>query len=493
MQNKQTATDNNRNRNTGRNNPARDNTIDDTNQGGLGRKIVLGCLIPLLILAAFGIGTMVFIALNKKPQPKEKSFNPFAVMGAYAVADDIRLQVTAQGEAQAQTEIDLVPEVGGKIVYVSPNFIQGGTFRKGETLIRIDDSDYKVAVIRAESGVAQAEQALAQEIAEGEIALRDFEELGQGEPTALALRKPQRQRAEAALQAAQAELQAANLQLTRTYVKAPFNGRVKAKNSDLGQFVSPGFRLGRIFSTNVFEVRLPLTDPDLQKLNLPIAFVAKNRSTAPEVRLSAQVAGQEQIWKAHIMRTDSSYDTQTRALFAIAEIDDPYGKGVSQNGMPLAPGLFVTASIGGQKIDNVIVLPRDGLRPEDKVYVVDEVGKAEIRDVNVIDTTPEIAVLSAGVSPGELIIMSPMEQSRVSMTLKVLDMNNPDVVLVEPPEPEWLIEARAKKKAEAEKPKKRGFFGRKGKADDKEPSKDSDRPAKDGDPKESEEESKTDE
>lgn len=481
MQKKQTATDNNRNRNTGRNNDARNNTPQENSEGGRGRKVILGCLIPFLILVGFGIATQVFIALNKKPQPKEKSFNPFAVMGEYAYADDIRLQVTAQGEAQAQTEIDLVPEVGGKIVYVSPNFIQGGTFRKGETLIRVDDSDYKVAVIRAESGVAQAEQSLAQEIAEGEIALRDFEELGRGEPTALALRKPQRQRAEAALQAAQAELQAANLQLTRTYVKAPFNGRVKAKNSDLGQFVSPGFRLGRIFSTNVFEVRLPLTDPDLEKLNLPIAFVAKNRTSAPEVKLSAQVAGREQIWTAHIMRTDSSYDTQTRALFAIAEINDPYGKGVSQNGMPLAPGLFVTANIDGQKIDNVIVLPRDGLRPEDKVYVVDEVGKAEIRDVTVIDTTPEIAVLSAGVAPGELIIMSPMEQSRVSMTLKVLDMKDPSVVLVEPPEPEWLKAAKAKKKAEAGKEKKRGFFGRKGKKNDEAPAKDSDRPAKDGD------------
>jgi len=142
------------------------------------------------------------------------------------------LTVETQGEARPRTEIDLVPEVGGKVVYVSPNFIEGGLFRKGETLYRIDDRDYKVAVIRAESGVAQAEQALVREIAEGEIARRDFEELGQGEPTALALRQPQRQQAEAALQAAKAELEAANLQLTRTYVNAPFNGRVRAKNSD---------------------------------------------------------------------------------------------------------------------------------------------------------------------------------------------------------------------------------------------------------------------
>lgn len=454
--------DKNKNRVSQDRNP---NMDEDPNSGSGARKAVLGCLIPLVILALFGFGTFLFIKLNKKPQPKSKTFSPFAVLGDYAYQDDVQLKVNAQGEASAQTEIDLVPEVGGKIVYVSPNFIQGGTFRKGETLIQIDDADYKIAVIRAESGVAQAEQSLAQEIAEGEISRRDYEELGTGEPSALALRQPQRQRAEASLQAAKAELEAANLQRKRTFVRAPFSGRVKSKNSDLGQFVSPGFRLGRVFSTNVFEVRLPLTDRDLAKLNLPIAFVPKDRQSAPKVRLTTQVAGKEQIWAGQIMRTDSSYDPQTRALFAIVEINDPYGKGVSNNGMPLAPGLFLQAEIDGQLIDNVVVLPRDGLRPEDKVYVVDDQGKAEIRDVTVIDTTPEKAYLSGGVSAGELIILSPMEKSRVTMTLKVLDFDNPEDVLVDPPKPQWLIDSEAKAKATPKK--KKPFWKRDDKKDQK--------------------------
>ena len=404
--------------------------------GGLRKLLVI--LIPVFIILGFIFLTLAFIKANDKPEPKKRSFNPLAVIADYAARDDVRLQVTAQGEARPRTEIDLVPEVAGKIIFVSPNFIDGGLFKKGETLIRIDDSDYKVAVIRAESGVAQAEQSLAQEIAEGEIARRDFEELGQGEPTALALRKPQRQRAEASLQAAKAELQAAELQLTRTYVRAPFSGRVRSKSSDLGQYVGPGARLGRIFSSDIAEVRLPLTDSDLSKLELPIAFVAKDRASAPDVRLSAVVAGREQVWNGKIMRTDSSYDTQTRALFAIAEVFDPYGKGMSQFGVPLAPGLFVQADIDGRLIEGAIVLPRDGLRPEDKVYVVDDKGKAEIRDAVVIDTTSERAVLRSGVEAGELVILSPMEKSRTAMTLKVLDVNDPNNVLVDPPEPDWM-------------------------------------------------------
>ena len=396
---------------------------------------ILLFLVPLLIVIGFFIATQVMVKAFDKPKEKERSFNTLAVRGDYAKRGDVVLEVNTQGEARPRTEIDLVPEVSGKVIYVSPNFIEGGLFKKGETLYRIDDREYKVAVIRAESGVAQAEQALARENAEGEIARRDFEELGQGEPTALALRQPQRQQAEAALQAAEAELEAANLQLSRTYVKAPFNGRVRAKNSDLGQFVTPGFRLGRVFSTDIFEVRLPLNDSDLAKLELPIAFVAKDRKSAPLVNLSAQVAGKTQTWEARIMRTDSAFDTQTRSLSAIAEVFDPYGSGLSDNGMPLAPGLFISANIKGITYKDAIILPRDGLRPDDKVYLSTEDGKGTIRDVVVIDSNEERAALASGVQEGELVILSPMEKSRVNMRLKVIDVNDPDNVLREPPPP----------------------------------------------------------
>ncbi len=425
--------------------------------GGFLRKLLV-ILIPLLIVVGFIIALQVIVAANEKPQVKQKSFNPLAVTADYAFQDDVQLIVKAQGEVRPRTEIDLVPEVAGKIVYVSPNFIDGGIIKKGETLIRIDDSDYKVAVIRADSSVAQAEQSLIQEVAEGEIARRDFEELGSGEPTALAMRQPQRARAEAGLQAAKAELQSARLQLARTAVKAPFSGRVKTKSSDLGQYVGPGARLGRIFSTDIVEVRLALTDSDLAKLNLPIAHVAKDRTSALAVNFSATIGGRQQNWQGRIMRTASNYDTQTRALNAIAEVFDPYGKGMSEGGMPLVPGLFVQAEIAGKTYENVIVIPRDGLRPENKVYVVDDQGNAEIKDAIVIDTSADRAVLESGVSAGELIILGPMEKSRVAMTLKVLDANDPNVVLVDPPKPEWMIELEAKEAQEKnnKKKKKRG-------------------------------------
>lgn len=419
-------------------------------QGGFLRKLLFFA-IPVLIIFGFVVATSIFITLNKKPKEKKRNFNTLAVIADYAKLDDVQLKVRTQGEARPQIEIDLVPQVGGKVVYVSPNFIEGGIFTKGEILLRIEDADFKVAVVRAEAGVAQAQQVLVRELAEGDIARQDYAELGQGDPSPLALREPQQAQARAALQAAEAELQAAKLNLSRTYVKAPFSGRVRTKSSDIGQFVTPGSRLGRIFSKDIVEVRLPLSDAQLAKLDLPLAFVAESREAAPRVDLNALVAGQVRHWDGRIMRTDSTYDTATRALFAIAEVADPYGAGASKDGVPLAPGLFVDADISGKSFDNVITIPRDGLRPQDEVYIVDTVGKAEIRKVDVLDATPERAVLKGGVEAGELVVLSPMERSRTEMTLKVLDVNDPETVLVEPPKPDWMKKRDAEEgKADAD-------------------------------------------
>ena len=420
------------------------NTIKSSKAGFLKRSLIY--TLPFLCIVGFVFLGSIIIKLNNKPEEKKRAFNTLAVLADYAVLDDVQLSVKTQGEARPQTEIDLVPEIGGKIVYVSPNFIEGGIIKKGEVLLRIEDADYKVSVIRAQAQVAQAEQSVIREKAEGEIAKQDYQELGIGKASPLALRLPQQAQALASLQAAEAELASANLQLKRTEVRAPFTGRVKTKNSDIGQFVSPGRTLGRIFSTSIVEVRLPLSDSDLSKLDLPSAYVAKNRASAIDVELNAIIAGKRRYWSGKIMRTASTYDTQTRALFAIAEVVDPYGSGASENGYPLAPGLFVDAEISGKIYQEIIVLPRDGLRPDNEVYVVDDKGKADIRKVKVLDSDSERALLLGGVDEGELVVLSPMEKSRTSMSLRVLDVNNPETILVDPPKPDWMKNLEKKSK-----------------------------------------------
>jgi len=203
---------------------------------------------------------------------------------------------------------------------------------------------------------------------------------------------------------ADAELAEARLNLARTNIKVPFLGRVREKSVGVGQFVNAGTKLGRVFSTDKIEVRLPLTDTQLVELNLPIGFMAMG-GNAPKVTLTASVGNKQHSWQGHIVRTQAAVDQQTRLIYAIAEVVDPYGDSADSS-MPLAVGLFVTAEIAGVRSQDAFVIPRLALRNADKVYVINDDDKLEIRTVDVLSTSDERVLLSTGVASGERVVIS---------------------------------------------------------------------------------------
>jgi len=382
----------------------------------IGRFVIIGGV------AVAGIA-VIFMLFATQPQPQRANSapRPVAVFVEEAQSGQVALTVTSQGEAQPRTQINLVPQVAGRITYVNPDFIEGGFFEAGETLIQIEDADYRLAVTRASAQVAQAEQALAREQAESDLAASEWEELGEGEASALTLREPQLAEARAQLAAAEASLQEARLNLQRTRISAPFAGRVRSKNADLGQYVSPGTNLGQVFSTDTVMVRLPLTDHDLGLLGIPVAYNAMGDDDAGiSVVLSATLAGQHHEWQGRITRTDSAIDPQTRVLYAIAEVDDPYGA-AAQDGAPLAVGLFVSATIEGREIDNAYIIPRNALRGEDSVYIVREGGTMEVHTVNIIDSNPDRVIVSSGVDGGDLVVVSPLRGASNGMRVHTYD------------------------------------------------------------------------
>ena len=320
-------------------------------------------------------------------------------------------------------QISLLPQVSGRIVYVNPNFIEGGFFEAGETLIRIDDADYLLAVTRAQAQVAQAQQSLVREQAEADLAAAEWEQLGEGQASSLTLREPQLAQARASLAAAQAQLQEARLNLQRTRISAPFEGRVRAKSADLGQFVSPGVPLGEVFATDAVQIRLPLNDDELSMLNIPVAFQATEDNPGPQVRISATLAGQYREWQAELVRTDSSIDTQTRVLYGIARVDDPYGAAAEAGGSPLPVGLFVDAEIEGRTVSDAYVLPRSALRGSSTVYVAEEGGLLSVRNVSVITSSPERLVVSGGVTTDDMVVTSPIRAASDGMRIRTFDQD----------------------------------------------------------------------
>ncbi|MEE2692711.1 MAG: efflux RND transporter periplasmic adaptor subunit [Pseudomonadota bacterium] len=363
-------------------------------------------------------------SMRPKVETKPVELAPPAVFYATAEAQPVTLDVRAQGEVRPRTDITLTAQVAGKIVRTSTEFLDGGAFNEGDLLIKIEDADYQVALAGAKARVAQAEEALRREEAESALARRDYEDLGRREdPTDLALRLPQLAQARANFEAARAEQRAAQLNLDRTEIRAPFKGRVRTRLVGEGQYVAPGAQLARIFSTDVAEIRLPLTDGDLAKLGLPISFVETEDNPGPPAHLSAVVAGDLHEWSGRVARTDGAIDPATRQISAIVTVDDPYGAG-ADDGMPLAIGLYVDAVVEGKPFEHAIVLPRTALYGRDIVYVILPDNTLDERKVVVVSADRDTITLASGVNPGERVATSPLRGATAGGKVTPTDPND---------------------------------------------------------------------
>ena len=382
---------------------------------------ILRLAVPIVIVA---LGVAVVFGLHaSKPAPGKADapqVRPTALFVETVREEPVVLTVTTQGEVRPVTEIDLVAQVSGRIVKVAPVFVEGGSVAPGQTLIEIEPDDYRLRVTEAEAGVADARLALAEEEARAEIARRQWKWEGvNGRPAPLALRTPHLAQARARLAAAEAELENARLDLARTRISVPFPGRVREKAADIGQFVSAGMTLGRVFATHRVEIRLPLTDRQFAELDIPLAYMAARPEAGPKVTLRAELAGRMRHWTGHIVRTDAAIDPQTRLLYAIAEVAEPYGA-AADAGMPLPVGLFVSAEIEGRRIDAALIVPRSALRGDDRVFVVDDDDRLAIRRVEVLATDDERAILATGLAAGERVVVSPLRAPREGMPVTPL-------------------------------------------------------------------------
>jgi len=377
---------------------------------------ILKIAAPIVVLAASVGAIGVLGAAKEAPEKKEEEHRAISLHVDNVRAEKVQLQVRTQGEVSPKTDINLIPQVSGRIVTVSDDFAEGGSFEAGETLVKIDDSDYKLAVTRAQASVAQAQVRLEQELADARIKRKQWDEwVKDGDPTPLALNAPQVAEAQANLRAAEADLETANLNLARTNLSVPFKGRVAERKIGVGQYVTAGTQLGRVFATNKVEIRLPLTDAQLAELSLPIGFVA-GKNNAPQVTLSATMGGDPHTWQGEIVRVNASVDKETRLVYAIAEVNDPYGIAADQ-GMPLAVGLFVNAAIKGVVPQDALVMPRDALRGDDKVYVIKD-EKLEIRTVQVLSTSKEQLIVASGVEAGEQVVTSAVRSAYDGMAVQ---------------------------------------------------------------------------
>lgn len=350
--------------------------------------IILGILV-LAILAS-----VAMVGLREEPAKKERVELDPLVEVIELQPMTVNFSVRSQGTVQPRTETVLSAEVSGTISQISPKFIAGGVFEAGEILMRIDPTNYKVALDQAQALVAQ----------------RQIEYDGAKKLLSKGYRaEAEYASAAAALASAKAEQVRAQRNLERTLIQLPYEGIVRSKDADLGQFVSPGARLGVTFATDFAEVRLPLTDLDLAFVSLPDAAAVAETGVAegPDVLLSAVRKGQPTEWPARIVRTEGVVDEKSRVTYAVARVDDPYR--LHSDGLPLPVGTFVSAEIEGAVADNIVRIPRTLVRGSDKIVIVDDENTLRIRQIDVIRSDANYVYVADDGLSGVRVVVTALE------------------------------------------------------------------------------------
>jgi RND family efflux transporter MFP subunit len=375
---------------------------------------------PILIILIGSFFAFIISLSSPKPQKGIELPKPTPVFYEVITKKDISLKILTNGEVKPLNEINLISQVSGQIVEAADEFVDGGIIKAGSPLVWIDDRDYKLAVISAESRVAQASKFLEREIAESELAKNDWEELGLGEASSLTLRIPQLREAEAAEKAALADLEKAKLNLERTIVKLPFQGIIRQKKTGVGQFVGTGSILATAFSTEEVLIALPLTDTELSYLGLPLAYEEERPFSGPKVNFYSLVSNKKSEWEGRIVRTAGSIDPLTRLVYVYAEVINPY-----QQSPPLAIGMFVDAVIEGKTIKNGFLVPNSAINNNSNIYVINTNDNLEIRKIEVLGTENDYVIIKGEISEGERVVVSPLNNAKEGMALKpiLLDKN----------------------------------------------------------------------
>jgi RND family efflux transporter MFP subunit len=358
--------------------------------------------------------------LASKPPERERPATSPLVRVEVAEPREFQFVVRAHGSVSPSSESDLMPQVSGEVVWMSRALAAGGFFERGELLLRIDRADYEVELEAASASAARADSEHQRADTE-----RDRQRVLANQSVASQVRIDDAENAfrvtRAVVRETRARLSRADRDLERTEIRAPYDGRVRSENVDLGQFVQRGTPIATLYSVDFAEVRLPLPDRELAYLDVPLTARRAGDSaepTGPAVKLTAEFAGRERVWHGTIVRTEGELDPRSRMVHVVARVADPYPSGTDA---PLAVGLFVAAEIAGHIVPEAYLLPRTALREHDRVYLVDANDQLRIREVEVLRTERDRVVIGKGLSPGDRVCVSPLGAAIEGMRVRVTD------------------------------------------------------------------------
>ena len=360
---------------------------------------------PLAFIAAAIVIVALLLNSGSELETTSEESVAYAVRAQTIMPKAITLQVNSEGTVQPGARTSLVTQVAGEVIEVAEALKAGGRFAKGDLLLRIDPQDYDNLYARALALLERAEIEAAYYDAE-RTRLRTLAEKNMVSESQLREIERAAGVATANLADAKVQVKTARLDLVRTEIRAPYEGRVASEQVDIGQFVQRGSVIADLYATNHLEVRLPLANSELEFIDRAIIETGVYlEGNAPEVRLQADYAGERHSWQGKLVRSEGSIDRQSRVVYVVARVDQP----VSDRGIDLPVGLFLNAEIVGITIPSAVLIPRSAIRDGGRVLIITSDNQLAFRNINILRYQGEYAVVTTGLTAGERLCVSPLQ------------------------------------------------------------------------------------
>ncbi len=381
---------------------------------------LLRILLPIIVVVISAFVAVWMMQSGPKAKPRAKTRNAVLVDVRAIELGSHTTTVSIMGTVKPQREVALKPRVSGEIIKVGENLIPGGRFNKGEELLAIDPSDYKLVVRQLASEVARVESDMQVELGRQRVAQKEYELLGESVSEAektLMLREPQLENNRALLEGTRARLEQAQLDLKRTSVRAPFNAVVMSREVNLGTRVSPSTTLTTLVGSDSYWVEAPIPASQLQWISIG----QEDNDSGSPVHIYDSVAwGPNRSRSGQLVGLTAMVEENGRMAKLLAEIPDPLSLQPTSSEQPkLLLGSYVRVEIAGKLLPKAAAIERNLIHNGEQLWIMDEEGRLDIRTVEIAFRGQDQVLVTGGVSHGEKLITTNLPSPVQGMTLRL--------------------------------------------------------------------------
>lgn len=387
------------------------------------RRLTWGEKIALTVfsIAVLGISAGVsFYMIKNKPKPVRRKPPPAELTVQVRTLNLASHQVSipVMGTVIPAVQIDLKARVAGEVIWTNPEFVEGGIIRKRDVILKIDPTDYELALVREKAALETAVYEYKVEQGRQEIAKVEWELLGLEEETGemdqeLALRQPHIREKEVKLEAAKARLAQAQLALDRVVVRAPFNAIIRSVMVDMGGQASIQTTLASLVGTDTYRIQAAIPIDQLRWIR-----IANGPGDGGSQVLIHSGTGV--VRSGAIQKLLSDLEPSGKLARVLIDVKDPLDLDrAREERRPLLLGEFVRLEIKGRTLEDVFIIPRDALRDGGRLWIVDDQSRLNIQDVDVIWQDADQVVVE-DLEPGLKLVISdipaPVEGMKVKVT-----------------------------------------------------------------------------